>query len=586
MKKTLLAALFMVALTAGSQSINPKTDIRWTVASGCGTAGYSYSPQGGSCILAGLPAVYYPGAGVTIAQAITAAGTTGSVVIPANYTGMDTFSSNPNGVSITDWRPNSSTHKPKNYIYASDFGALCNGTSIDSPAIQAAINSAQWAFNYPLQAYKENMIILPQGTCGIVSALTFTGFNGGMRGAGNDATYLVGLYDQWTGSDNNVIDIVATGPQAGGASVGIREFSDFAVIGNFNAGIVSQGMRIWNTSNEYLTNYTIANLDIERVLFAQFDTCFVAEDMSNSQIVGNILQNCRVGLSLYGNDQNNYIAHNTIDAGTLAFTSNTGDTTGAQVIQNTKYGGGSEQPQGVYFHDNSIEDWTLLLLDEECIACAFDYNQLDLAGSTGIQIDENGIGGYGVWVDHNQVGINSTTGTGIILAGIADSPHPANLGFWLEDNQIGLDNYPGNLPSSNVGISIQSAAPLANAHITGNQCMGQSECILVGQNLYDSVITDNFAVGTTTYVINLAGASSLVHADTVVDRNFDYYDSVTGVNVGSSSGAVVLFNCTASGCTTPTWPTLAAGNGFTGTKTAGTCVLTVVSGIITNIGTC
>jgi hypothetical protein len=562
-----------------------------TVASGCLTS----SATGVGTIQGCLTAFTPP----TLASAVTAAGSTGGVVIPANYAGVDSFctvvsgnpgctnSPNPNGVAIYDQRPKANTETPKNLIYASDFGATCKGNSIDSPAIQAAIDSAKWAWNYPLQQYEENEIVLPQGQCGIIAPLTFTGFHGSMVGAGNDATYLVGLFNQWVGTDYTVLELTATGTQPGGTSVGVRRFSDFAIIGNFNSGIQSTLVKILNTSNVYNATYGIANLDFENILLGQADICIDAEDMVNSQFQHNQIQNCRLGVVLNGAALNNYFAHNTIDAGTLAFTNQTGSTYGFITQQNTKYGGGSEQPQGVYFHDNSVENWTTLILDEECIDCSFDYVQGDLAGSVGMQLDENGCGGFGVWVDHSTFGVNNVAGVGMLVACISDTPTPQNMGLWIEDDHFQLDGYPVDAsPSSNIGIVLDSVQAMAEAHIIGNQCMGQATCIQLDSALTYSEIRDNYAVNTLNEVVNLAGAASLVHTHTIVDGNFDFTEGVPAVNVGSSSGAVVLYNCTASGCTTPTWPTLAAGNGFTGTKTAGSCVLTIAAGIITNVTGC
>jgi hypothetical protein len=521
-----------------------------------------------SSMTAGITNNAYSPIYTNLATAMGAAGTTGSVLIPGNYTGTDGFctisgsgatcstSPNPHGLYVEDMRPKYLPQVPKNEIYASDFGAVCNGGTNDTGAIQAAINTAVWAYNLPTTTMAENEVVLPQGTCLIVSPLKFTGFHGSMVGAGNDATYLVGDFGSWVGTDYTVLELTATGAQPGGASVGVRRFSDFAIIGIGNSGVVSTLIKVLNTSNQYLVSYSLANIDFEHLLLAQADTCVDFEDMSNSQMQFNQIQNCRIGLQLNGNVQNNYFEHNTIDAGLLNYTSNTGNTTGLNVIQNTKYGGGSEQPQGVYFNNNSIENWYEGILDEECIACRFSGNQVDLITGIDMQIDENGVGGYGIWVDHNEFGMNTTTGMGMLIAAIADTPTPRNLGFWIEDNQFQLDNYPTNLPSTNIGMSFQGVVPLVNAHITGNQCLAMSVCIVMEQNLYDSVITDNFATDALTNVINLAGASSLVHTNTIVDHNLDYYDSITAVNVGSSTGAIIGYNCSASGCTTPTWPSL------------------------------
>jgi hypothetical protein len=610
---SILLLPFCLAFIGHAQQVDPSYQINWNSAWTCNVNGcpVQNTPVGAQSVnqpsgttlsinsLNNALAVGTTGYS-SISSAITAAGSTGSVDIPANYQPgtQDNFFANPYGLFIGDHRPLSLSATPKNEIHASTFGAVCNsgvatgtgGFTTDTIAIRAAL-AAQYVYNLTTAAVQSSEVLLPQGSCMINGTLSMTGFHGSLVGEGSDSTYLIGYYPLWVGTSNyDVLDIVATGTNAAGASIGIRRVSNMAIVGEGNSSIPnSMGIRIYNTSNNYSVDYALANIDFTGLLVAQFDTCIQAEDLINSEFQFNKIQNCRNGLNFFGDVENNYVAHNTIDSGSLTFTNTPGNTTAYLSQQNTKYGGGSEQPQGVYFHDNSVENWNIGAWDQECIDCSFDYNQFDEISNIDFEILENGCGGYGIWVKENTFGMNSNTATGLFVACIADgstATTAANLGFWADGNHFQLDGYPTVQASSNVGILFDAVEPFTQAHVTGNQFMGMSTGILVNNNLTNSVITDNFANGALNYIVNLAGASSLVHTHTIVDRNFDSFDSIPAVNVGTSSGAVILYNCTPSGCTTPTYPTLSVGNGFTGTKTAGSCVLAIAGGIITGVTGC
>ncbi len=88
----------------------------------------------------------------TLQAAVSAAGTNGAVEIPPSYTGTDGFT-NPNGVYVTDLRQTSSQQFERN---VKEFGAVCDGTTDDTNALQAALNYAQT---------HGVSLTIPQGTC-------------------------------------------------------------------------------------------------------------------------------------------------------------------------------------------------------------------------------------------------------------------------------------------------------------------------------------------------------------------------------------------------------------------------------------
>jgi hypothetical protein len=88
----------------------------------------------------------------TLQSAMSAAGATGAMVIPPNYAGSDGFT-NPNGVRVVDLRTTGAQQIERS---VKEFGAVCNGVTDDTNALQTALNYAQ-AHGVALT--------IPQGTC-------------------------------------------------------------------------------------------------------------------------------------------------------------------------------------------------------------------------------------------------------------------------------------------------------------------------------------------------------------------------------------------------------------------------------------
>jgi len=86
-----------------------------------------------------MGAVRFASQFASIQAAITDAGTNGTVVIPADYAGTDSFT-NPNNIQIVDQRGDASV--TRGVYNVRDFGAVPDDTNDDYPAIQAAIDAA------------------------------------------------------------------------------------------------------------------------------------------------------------------------------------------------------------------------------------------------------------------------------------------------------------------------------------------------------------------------------------------------------------------------------------------------------------
>jgi len=88
----------------------------------------------------------------TLQAAINAAGASGAVQIPPTYTGIDTFA-NTNGVYVKDWRTSGAQQIERS---VKEFGAVCDGTTNDTTALQSALNYAN---------ARGVALTIPQGTC-------------------------------------------------------------------------------------------------------------------------------------------------------------------------------------------------------------------------------------------------------------------------------------------------------------------------------------------------------------------------------------------------------------------------------------
>jgi hypothetical protein len=88
----------------------------------------------------------------TLQATINAAGSNGAMEIPPNYTGTDTFT-NTNGIYVKDWRTSGAQQVERS---VKEFGAVCDGVTDDTNALQAALNYAHT---------RAVMLTIPQGVC-------------------------------------------------------------------------------------------------------------------------------------------------------------------------------------------------------------------------------------------------------------------------------------------------------------------------------------------------------------------------------------------------------------------------------------
>ena len=137
----------------------------------------------------GVEAPAVGSAQATLQAAMNAAGTNGAMVIPPNYAGTDSFT-NPSGAKVTDLRTTGAQQAERS---VKEFGAVCDGVTDDTNALQAAINYAN-AHGVALT--------IPQGTC---KTRTLSWHGESMGGLGKQVSALMGFPGE---------DVLESGPDA------------------------------------------------------------------------------------------------------------------------------------------------------------------------------------------------------------------------------------------------------------------------------------------------------------------------------------------------------------------------------------
>ena len=125
----------------------------------------------------------------TLQAAMNAAGTNGAMEIPPNYAGTDRFT-NANGVKVVDWRTSGSQQTERS---VKEFGAVCDGVTDDTSALQAALSYAN-AHGVAL--------VLPEGTC---KTRTLSWRGESIGGLGKQVSALMGFPGE---------DVLVSGPDA------------------------------------------------------------------------------------------------------------------------------------------------------------------------------------------------------------------------------------------------------------------------------------------------------------------------------------------------------------------------------------
>lgn len=485
----------------------------------------------------------------TIQSAFTHAGSTGSVLIPANYGGTDGFVNvgSPPYNQVTDLRPWSESHPP-NKLYAKSFGAVCDGGTDDTTAIQDAID-ASVNYNFPLTTPQSSVVELPSGSCLITKPLVM-GIHGSLVGQG-DSTYLVGDYFAWGTTDSYaVIAIQTNGPLPGGASDEQRRIANMNIVGaNANAYFNATGISVANLANVYSpTDYTFPDLLFDNLQISGFDTGMNLQDIRDSVIRSVNVDNNRVGINFNGQVLNVNIADSEIGFGAAPPTMQGGPAYGVIIQINNKYSSGCGTtvycaPQAVDIHDTVIEGTDIQIYIGQCLGCNIHHNTIDECGAgrigTGGECVLLGATAIGpLWIEDNWLGVETPDGFGIYSTANT-TPSGSAAGFNFERNYF----YGYQPTTGSIGIALNGTAggSLQFGNITGNTFRQFAHGIYLNQSITQSTIRDNHGSLLTQSLIDLSGTASLVHGGTFIEGN-TISDPVPVIIEGSATGFRTGYN--------------------------------------------
>jgi hypothetical protein len=526
----------------------------------------------------------------TIAEAISAAGTTGSVYIEANYLGTDTFSANPSGVYIQDARPMSNAYTPIIKVNAAQYGALCKGIASgidDTAAIQSAFN-ANYAYNQQIANKSQVVIELPQGSC-VVTAPIQMGIYGSMVGQGNP-TVLACNYAAWHGTDYNCVEYLYNGALPGITPVANRRIENLTIGGYGNSTIPnSRAISIVNSANQYNPNiYAFTNLLFHNMTITGFDTAFYAEDLANTILDAVTIVNSRIGVYLNGDTQAITITHSSIVDGSWAWTSTHNPTVGILTTPNGKYPvGQATGPQGLTVDDGTfVGGFNYDIDQQQCIRCVYTNSTFDEGGAQPIGcvsscilggsflIGQNGTSG-GLWITNNFIGNVTGVSNGILINSQANAPgSQSTVGLWIDKNYFLVDS---GTDTTTVGVAMNGTATgtMYGAQITNNTFVNMGNGVILNQGYENGTISGNRGYGITAALIALDGTGgTLGQNNTFVDNNIDT-DNIPAVLIGSATGFKLGFNQSGTQWT-GTQVVSAAGCGITAGAIGNTCNTTIV----------
>lgn len=539
----------------------------------------------------------------SISAALTAAGTSGSVTVPAGYPGAAAFTGGSNNTRVFDQRPFnpgnvasfSTQVEPGTTIKASEFGALCNGVADDWPGIQAAVNALTNIVGIQQggsQLMVNGTVELPQGRCNISQSIVLTNW-GSLQGSANGTWITPG--PTWSGNGAMVV-MTQSFAQSGYLNQSTLTINRFVRGINFyyNANTVNiTGVEVINPTGHTSAQpypvgaqfalYQLPGVIIQNNTFYAMDTAIDLEDCGECVVENNQVFFVKTGVVDDGNNYSLRLVHNAIQAGSWLYTATpSGPTEGIFTTQEIRWILVSSTPT----QDLVVAPQGLDIADS--ITTSFDQD-LHMDHMEGAQIhdsgfDYGGAGGQGCnsgqnptvyfgdlnWIifHHNQIATNCQAGNGLEVLDATSTPVDSdNLdGTWITDNffQSYAGGPTGAAIAFDTGTDCSSAAcGHRNVYIERNQFNHIGYGAFIQQPLTYSVIRENYAfsVGGALIVLDAPGTNSfqgtIIQDNTTSDPINALTDTagggyVTGFNMSGSNSAVVqligTFTATGSGC--------------------------------------
>jgi hypothetical protein len=532
------------------------------------------SPSAHSLTSPVIDSEYFAGVGLlsNIQATVTAAGSTGSVVIPPSYTGTDAWTNSSN-IRVDDRRAinpsNASSYSaqimPQTTIKASEFGALCNGTNDDTAAIQKAMNVASNVVGItqaPPQLMVDGTVELPQGRCSISQPLVSMNY-GSLSGSGS-GTWLTTT--NWTGGNAAMVNIVQGYPASTylsqiNTSIN-RSVKNINFVYNGSASAIT-AVKVYNQTGTPTTpypngagsnpqSYQIPQVTLEGDSVYAMDTGFELDDCGNCVIFDNYIDGVRVGIADIGNNYALNITDNQILQGILTYTPLTGNTSGIYSVSNVRYsctggtgpactGGTIAQnvttsPQGLIIYGTTVESFNYDGNFVNALQLQIQGSGFDSANTSAMYM-----GVLKFAQIFNSFFANSSLTTPVVEVAALTASQGAGLanqdGLWFDKNFVYAYS-----PSTGAGIQFDSGTiARRNAYITEDQFANVADGIKLISPVTYSTIRGNYGVTLSHSLINFdATGSGSFLATSVTDNKESDSSSPIPIYVDTAGGGYVI----------------------------------------------
>jgi polygalacturonase len=259
-------------------------------------------------------------------------------------------------------------------VNVADFGAVGNGTTDDTAAIQAAINSLPVAPTTGVGA----VLLAPNANYRITAPLVL---QRGQSLIGDGTPRIIADFASWTG---DLVAIKFVVQQADSSAKILNAFSQssygFTLTGKNNSAVVSVGMKFYTTVSitvAQAVNYSYIG-SIKDITIAQFDTAMELLEANQVQFINIRIYSCVNGVYIHGKCVNlNFIALN-ITNPSNSYSSSTANTIGININSGFHYTAGAEgRPEGLYFNAGLIYGCYNNVFDNRSLMSVFDNMIID-----------------------------------------------------------------------------------------------------------------------------------------------------------------------------------------------------------------